>query len=77
MCLGQLVHDVSRQSVEKMRVIDPDQDTALALLGDKRTDDTSHIRYRVAYVVAYRCGECAQWELSSGLGADNPICSLA
>ena len=66
------MHDVSRQPVEQVRVVDPDQHPALTGLHDERIDDPAHAGQRVGDRVAHRRAERPEWQWPRRLGADDP-----
>ncbi len=73
----QLVHDMRRQPVEKMRVVDTDQHLASMLLRDKGIDQPPHVGQRLGHRVGKQSGECAQRQRSRGLGAYDPVGAVA
>jgi hypothetical protein len=73
----ELVHDMRGQPVEKMRVVDPDQDPALALLSDKGIDEVPNVGHGIGDRVADQCGEGAERQGARGFGADDPVRPLS
>ena len=71
------MNDVCGQSVEKVGVVDPDQDPALTLLRDKGIDQVPHIGHGIGDRVADQCGEGAEWKRPRRFGADDPVRALA
>ncbi|CNG95277.1 Uncharacterised protein [Mycobacterium tuberculosis] len=74
--LRQLMHDERGQSVQQMRVVDPDHHPAATLLCDKGTDHPPHVGQRIRHRLAQLADERAQRQRARRFGAHNPFGAL-
>ncbi len=71
--VGKLMNDVRGQAVEKVRIVDADEDPTLSLLSDKGIDHVPHIGHGIGNRVAYQCREGSEWKRPRRFGADDPV----
>ena len=71
--VGELMNDMGGQSVEKVRIVDADQDPALTMLSDKGIDHMPHVGHGIGDRIADQCREGAERKRFRGFGADDPV----